>query len=286
MKFDRIHHRRAGSRRGEAGYILIMILLVAALMVIALTAAAPRIAQQIKRDREVEMFHRGDQYSRAVKKYYAKFKRFPTSIDQLENTNNIRFLRKRYKDPMTPEGNWKIVHVGEVQLGQGSTIPGAIPAGAAGLGGSTGTGAGGSSTTPPQPGATGGSTSGTQSPATTPGTTGTGSTSGFGGQTFGGGAMMGVVSTSEAEGIHEVAEKKKYNEWFFIYDPAQDRPGLLLKGPYNPKATFGGTAGGGIPGAVNPGQLSKPSGPTPPAPAPPTGSNPTPSPAGGNNPPQ
>ena len=60
----------------------------------------PSITFDIKRDREEEMIHRGVQYSRAIRAYYKKFGRYPTKIEDLENTNNLRFLRKRYKDPM------------------------------------------------------------------------------------------------------------------------------------------------------------------------------------------
>ena len=45
----------------------------------------------MKRDREEEMIHRGTEYARAVKKYYKKFGRYPANLEQLENTNQIRF---------------------------------------------------------------------------------------------------------------------------------------------------------------------------------------------------
>ena len=51
--------------------------------------------------REVEAVHRGNQYVRAIRLYYRKFGHYPGSIEQLEKTNNIRFLRQRYVDPMT-----------------------------------------------------------------------------------------------------------------------------------------------------------------------------------------
>jgi hypothetical protein len=61
---------------------------------------------------------------------------------------------------------------------------------------------------------------------------------------LGGGGVLGVVSKSKAEGIHSFGEKTKYNEWFFIYDPSQDK-GQMLVGPYNPNMYLG-TAGSGL----------------------------------------
>src|SRR5512140_1652700 len=124
MKSGLLHRRHAHNSEAQSGYVMIAILLVLALMVIALTVAAPKIAQQAKREREEEMIHRGTEYARAVKKYFHKFHRYPTSIEQLENTNNIRFLRKKYTDPMNPDGVWHVVRVGEVQLSQPLAGPG------------------------------------------------------------------------------------------------------------------------------------------------------------------
>ena len=62
------------------------------------------MARSIQRDKELETIHRGEQYRRAIQLYYRKFQRYPTSIDQLVNTNQIRFLRKKYTDPLTGQG--------------------------------------------------------------------------------------------------------------------------------------------------------------------------------------
>jgi type II secretory pathway pseudopilin PulG len=110
--------------RDERGYMLITIILFVALLAIAMTAAAPLITRQVKRDREEEMIHRGVQYSRAIKHYVKKFGRYPTKIEDLENTSNIRFLRRRYKDPITGK-DFKLLHMGEVQTSFGSNIAGA-----------------------------------------------------------------------------------------------------------------------------------------------------------------
>lgn len=100
----------------EAGFILLMLIFMVALLLIALAVAAPRIATSIQRDREAELIHRGEQYKRAIKLYYKKFGRYPSTIDQLVNTNNMRFLRKRYVDPMTGKDDWKIIHFGEAHV--------------------------------------------------------------------------------------------------------------------------------------------------------------------------
>lgn len=260
--------------RCESGYILLILLIMLALIVITMAAAAPRLAQQIKREREIEMIHRGEQYARAIKKYYKKFGRYPARIEDLENTNNLRFLRKRYKDPINKEGNWRLVRFGEVQLGQGGGLPGQT--GNSGQGGGQGGGTSGGTSGGAQGGSgTSGGTSGGQGGGTTGGNTGGGSSSLFsqplGGQQFGGGPILGVASQSDKTGIHEFDNKRKYNQWLFVYDPTMDRGGLI-KGPYNPKA-FVGNAGGGIPPPGGPAQGGPPGGP-PPSGGPPPGGNP------------
>ena len=111
-------------RQRDGGYLLLAILLMMALMIIAATVEAPRIVQQMKRDREEEMIHRGTEYARAVKKFYKKFGSYPTSLDQLDNTNQIRFLRKRYKDPLTKDGKWTLLHYGDIQTAAQSKCSG------------------------------------------------------------------------------------------------------------------------------------------------------------------
>src|SRR5690348_11598644 len=123
------------SRRGEQGYVMLLLLLTVALMIIATAVIVPSITFEIKRDREEEMIHRGVQYSRAIRAYYKKFGRYPAKIEDLENTNQLRFLRKRYKDPLTGK-DFKLVHFGEVKMSGnmmgGGMIPGANTLGANG----------------------------------------------------------------------------------------------------------------------------------------------------------
>ena len=115
------------ARSKESGYVLLAVMLTLTLMLIALSVEAPRIAQQIKRDKEEELIHRGKDYATAVKRFVHKNGgRYPASIEQLENTNHIRFLRKKYVDPMTGESDWKMVHVGEAEIKIPAPNPGTI----------------------------------------------------------------------------------------------------------------------------------------------------------------
>src|SRR6266849_8036381 len=124
MKFP--FHRTAGDERG---YILITLMLFEALLTIGLLAMVQNIESQIKRDREEELIHRGVQYSRAVRHYFKKFGRYPNRIEDLENTNNYRSLRKRYKDPITGE-DFKPLHMTDVQMSFVGCVPGAgLPTG-------------------------------------------------------------------------------------------------------------------------------------------------------------
>lgn len=138
MKFSpRSRQLASVAHHAQRGYVLITLILFVALLAIALTALAPVIAQQVKRDREEELIHRGTQYSRAIKHYMKKFTRYPTRIEDLESTNNLRFLRRRYKDPVTGK-DFKLLHMGEVQMSFSSGLAGAIPAGTLAAGAAAG----------------------------------------------------------------------------------------------------------------------------------------------------
>ena len=102
-------------QEAEEGFMLVGLIVAIFLVLLALSVAAPKMAQDLKRDREVEAVHRGEQYVRAVRVYYRKTHAYPGSIEQLEKTNNIRFLRQRYIDPMTGKDDWRLIHVGEAK---------------------------------------------------------------------------------------------------------------------------------------------------------------------------
>ncbi len=114
--------------------MLLAILLMMALMIIVATYyTAPRLVQQIKRDREEEMIHRGTEYARAIKKFYKKNGRYPATLDDLDK-GQIRYLRQRYKDPLTKDGKWKVLNYGDIATMLNAAAPG-TPAAALGQGG-------------------------------------------------------------------------------------------------------------------------------------------------------
>jgi type II secretory pathway pseudopilin PulG len=212
-------------------------------MSIALAAAIPAIKTQIRREQEIELQHRGDQYVRAIQKYYHKFGSYPNSIDQLVNTNNQRFLRKRYKDPITGKDDWRIIHFGEAKYppkikGIGGTQPGqqigqnvgtSIGTDVGSSPNSTGFGANNNSSAPGQ--GTGPASAGQYPGAPQAGTPsgpqpigGVGSTAGSAGPVSSGvgqsgQTIIGVAIPKTDDSLKVFNDRKKYNEWEFIYDP-------------------------------------------------------------------
>jgi len=240
--------RRPASRQREKGYMLLALVLAMALMAIATATVLTSITFKIRRDREEEMIHRGAQYSRAIRAYYKKFGRYPATLENLENTNQMRFLRKRYKDPLTQK-DFRLLHYGEVKMAMsglsGGTIPGASTVNANGTlsnaSSLNGSNAAANGNTTPNGTQTSGSNTATDPQDTSGDNTnnsGDQNSSGGSGQTFGGMPIVGVASTSKETTIREFNKKKKYNEWQFAYDPSIDR-GILISTPYQPQQLFG-----------------------------------------------
>jgi type II secretory pathway pseudopilin PulG len=117
----------------QRGYMMITLILALALMLMALSAVLPAIKQQIVRDREIELRHRGNSYARAIQHFYKKFGRYPSRLEELENTNNMRFLRKRYTDPVNrdkktgKELDFKLLHQQDITLNNGPVLGGQAP---------------------------------------------------------------------------------------------------------------------------------------------------------------
>jgi type II secretory pathway pseudopilin PulG len=256
-------------QKAEEGYVLLTLLLFVA--VLTITVALPMVKYyefQRKRDREEELVHRGVEYERAIRKFYKKFGSYPPSLEALQETNHIRCLRRRYKDPFGKD--FKVLHLADVITQFNAGLAGAGIAGGQVLGqsvsslngsfasassaDSTATGNAGTSSNPGTSDASqqatnsSGGSSGSSQPAQTSGTTlpFTAISGQPTGQTFGGGGIVGVATTNTEESIRIYNKKNHYNEWLFAYNPSQDRGGLP-KGPYEPSLQ-----------AILPGQLGQP----------------------------
>src|SRR4051812_40555511 len=73
----------------------------------------PVSAFEAKRQKEQLLVDRGHEYVRAIQLFYRRnHGQFPASIEQLESTNNIRYLRRKYKDPFTGKDDWRLLHSG------------------------------------------------------------------------------------------------------------------------------------------------------------------------------
>jgi type II secretory pathway pseudopilin PulG len=102
--------RRAGDP--EAGFVMLMVFVMAAVLAIMLYMELPRVSFEAQRNKEELLIERGEQYKRAIQLYFRKFRKYPTSMEQLESTNNLRFLRRRYLDPLTGKDEWRLIHIG------------------------------------------------------------------------------------------------------------------------------------------------------------------------------
>src|SRR6202161_4160838 len=98
-------------KRGESGFALLLVFVMAAAIAITLYIEVPRIAFESQRAREQMAIDRGLQYKRAIQLFYRKYQTFPQTLDDLETTRNIRFLRHRYLDPLTRK-EYRFLHVG------------------------------------------------------------------------------------------------------------------------------------------------------------------------------
>lgn len=190
-------------RNRQAGYALLVVLLLAALVLIGLSVSVPRVLTQGQREREMELIFRGKQYQRAIGLFFRKFGRFPNSVDELLRTNDRSFLRREYPDPMASDGKWRFIRVGPSGEFIGS-VNNALPGGLGGAG------------SPP---------SGTAGPASTPATSPPESDELPAGDGEGSGPIVGVGSRSTAASIIIYEGFPYYHQWEFIYDPVKEAAG-------------------------------------------------------------
>jgi type II secretory pathway pseudopilin PulG len=223
-----IRVRLDNARESEQGYTLLLAIFLMAMLVLSLTVAAPAVVKSLQRDRDLEAYHRGMQYRRAIQLYFRKFHAYPPNADALVQTNQIRFLRKKYVDPITGKDDWKPVMFGQNKVptamgffGQplsggatsiagigpsgGNGVPGASPMGGSGSAFGSPSSGGGSifgssdSGSTSSSGTSSGSSSASGSTDNSSGSSSTGSSSGAGGAA-GSGTGTGSSSGSGSSG--------------------------------------------------------------------------------------
>lgn len=249
------------TRNSEGGYALLMVLFLMATMLVFAAVGTLKTLTEGQREKETELAWRGNQYVRAVRLYYRKNGRFPSTIEDLTkyHTDQPRFIRQAYKDPMnTDDGSWRLIYVlpngqlvGSVmhKALQGSLMA-ALPSPGNPLGSSTTMGQGSA----PGPGQPTFGQPQNLAPGLTPATgqpTPAGQDqSGNQGQVFGG-SLIGFGSKVKKPSIRVYQNGTTYYEWEFIYDPTA-RTGVAGGGqaPTTPPAS--GNGPGTTPGAQTP----------------------------------
>jgi len=223
-------------RRHEDGYAMAALLVAMAVMAVMLTAAMPVWKTTTTREKEAELIFRGQQYARAIGLYQRKMGpgTLPPTIDMLVDQ---RFLRRKYKDPITND-DFQLLSAGQA---------------ATALGGQPGAG---------QPGAgqPGGAAQAQQQLGQAAGRLGRAGGAGQAGPIVGG--IMGVVSKSTETSLRLFNNRNKYNEWTFVFvqtaqgagqAPGGGAPGSAVPGPRgaggrgqaNPPARGGNPFGSG-----------------------------------------
>jgi type II secretory pathway pseudopilin PulG len=229
---------------GQQGYAMAALLVAMSIMALMMTVVMPVWKHTAQREKEEELIFRGRQYVHAIGLFQRKFANaYPPNIDALVEQ---RFLRKKFKDPIT-NGDFALIPVG--QAAPGTAQPGAQPGGAQRGGGPAGRG-GPTAPATTSPGGRG------ISPIGTPGT-GAGTTAG----------VIGVTSKSKDQSIRLYNGRGHYNEWAFVYTaqvqaPGQGAPGSAVPGqrgqPGQPGQRgpgtdpFGRGRAPGAPGGPNP----------------------------------
>jgi hypothetical protein len=258
--------RPRGTRR-QSGYALMLAVFLTALLLLTTLVAAPSIRTERQREKEEEMIWRGKQYVRAIKLYYRKTGRFPTSLEDLTKpkTGSLRFLRQAYKDPMNKEdGTWRLIYVGPagqligslkppqtLQLpGVAGTQPGTPGAALGGFGTQLGAQQGTNAAQPAQGAA------GAQPGATSPGAPGNAQDSSSGAAANGsipaasalagdtptiiGGNIIGVGGKINKRSVIVYEKGKNYRLFEFVWDPSKDammiggQPGMQVGTPNAP----------------------------------------------------
>ena len=115
-------------RSSESGHLLLALMIGLTVLAIFLTVVVQQWSTIERREREKELIFRGNQYAKAIKKYQLEHGgAFPTALDQLmePGPRRLRYIRKLFRDPMSPDGKWGILLADPG--GKGFINPNALP---------------------------------------------------------------------------------------------------------------------------------------------------------------
>ena len=200
------------------------LLVVLAVMSLMLSMALPAWHHAARREREAELIFRGEQYARAIMLYQRQTPgAFPPDVETLVEG---RFLRRAYRDPMTADGEFRLVLQSEAS---GTSGPGAS-------GGAPGAPSGEAGRERPSPNDEAGERPGFMQGIRPFGDRDEDTPGGVDGN------IVGVVSRSERTSIALYNGKSKYSEWVFV--AAGSPTGTVGGEPGQPQPTFGDSPGG------------------------------------------
>jgi type II secretory pathway pseudopilin PulG len=189
------------NRSDERGFMMAALLVGMSVMAVFMAVLVPVWNTAARREKESELVFRGEQYARAMALFQRKYANArPPNLDVLISE---RFLRKKYKDPITND-DFELLAAGvappQPGLGQG---PGAGPSSAAGRAG-----------TQPQGAQTPGAARGGAQGAAPPSTAALQAAQAGAGQ--GGPGLVGVVSKSKEQSLRLYKGQQKYSDWVFM----------------------------------------------------------------------
>ena len=200
-------------RSTENGFAMAALLVGLSIAAVLMTMAVPLWKTAVKREKEAELMWRGSQYARAVALFRRKYANAsPPNLDILLNE---RFLRRKYKDPFTKDGEFQLIYAADQQQRPGPQTqnPG--------------------SANPPAPNPL---DQRTQGPAGARG------------------GIIGVVSKSKDTSLRLFNGRSKYNEWTFTPETVPGLAALgggNAPGRNQPGTRPGGPAGVGPGGSTN-----------------------------------
>ena len=112
----------AHGRPNNRGYAMAALLVGMSVMAVLMGALLPVWTQMATREKEEELIFRGKQYARAIGLFQRKFANTPPpSIDVLVEQ---RFLRKKYKDPITKD-DFQPIYANQAMMQAPIAAPGA-----------------------------------------------------------------------------------------------------------------------------------------------------------------